>query len=101
LISLMPYCSNMSVVQHFLVKNTVPSNYMTDFNPKRTGYCGAHHRLGEVKLDLTFWPIARDRRGLNAKISVHEGGCMYDVSPSYRVCQFRELAQIRANSPLM
>jgi hypothetical protein len=40
-----------------------------------------HYGPGEVKLDLTFRPIARDLQGLNRKISVHEGCCLYDVSP--------------------
>jgi hypothetical protein len=66
------------------------------FNPIRTGYHGVHHGPGEVKLDLTFWPITRDRRGLNMKIPVHEGCCVYDVSPRYRVCPFWELALIGA-----
>ncbi len=64
------------------------------FNPKWTGYHVAHHRPGEVKLYLTFWPIVRDRWGLNWKMLVHEEGSVYDVSPRYIGCQFRELAQI-------
>ncbi len=82
------------------MKNTVPSNYLTDFNSKRTSYCGAHHGTGEVRLDLTFWSIARDWRGLNTKILVHEGGCVYDVSLRYRVCRFWELALIGAEPPV-
>ncbi len=45
--------------------------------PKRTGYHGASHGSGEVKLALTFWPIERDWRGLNTKIRVHEGCWVY------------------------
>ncbi len=62
------------------------------FNPKWTGYCGVRHEPGEVKLDLTFGLVARDRRGLNWKILGHEGGSVYDMPPCYRVCQFWELA---------
>jgi hypothetical protein len=65
-------------------------------NPKWIGYSGVRHGPGEVKLDLTLWTIARDQRGLHTKILVHEGCCVYDVSPRYRVCWFRELAQIGA-----
>ncbi len=45
-----------------------------------TGYYRARHRPGEVKLGLTFWPIARDRWGLNWKVTVHEEGSVYHVS---------------------
>jgi hypothetical protein len=34
-------------------------------NPKWTGHHEARHEPGEVKLDITFGPIARDRGGLN------------------------------------
>ncbi len=40
----------------------------TSFNPKRNGFRGVHHGPGEVKLDLTFEPKARDCRGLNWQI---------------------------------
>jgi hypothetical protein len=46
---------------------------MSYFSAKRIAYCWVRHRLGEVKLDLTFRPIVRDRQGLNAKILIHEG----------------------------
>jgi hypothetical protein len=64
--------------------------FATCFYPKRTGYRGVRHEPGEVKLALTFWPVyvARDWRGLNTKIPVHEGWCVYDVSLRYRVCRF-------------
>ncbi len=38
----------------------------------------------------------RQVRSKNTKIPVHEGCCVYDVSLRYRVCRFRELAQIGA-----
>jgi hypothetical protein len=66
------------------------------FNSKWTGFHWAHHRLGKIKVDLTFWPIARDCWGLNWKIPVHEEGSMYDVSLGYRGCWFQELPQISA-----
>ncbi len=30
-------------------------------NPKQTGYCMVHHGPGEVKWDLIFGPIVKDR----------------------------------------
>jgi hypothetical protein len=50
----------------------------------------------EVKLDLTFWPIATDRWGLNWKNQVWEEGGVYDVSPRYRGQPFRDIPQIGA-----
>jgi hypothetical protein len=42
--------------------------------------------------------MARNQWGLNPKIPVHEGCCVYDESPRYRVCRFWELVQISAAS---
>jgi hypothetical protein len=64
--------------------------------PKQAGYHGARHTLGEVKLDLTFGPIARDQRVINRGIPVLEQGCLYDVSLRYRIYRSRKLAQIGA-----
>jgi hypothetical protein len=37
------------------------------YDPKRTGKCAGLHEPGDVMLNLTFGPIARDLRGLHKK----------------------------------
>jgi hypothetical protein len=72
-----PFAQRVSIL--FRLSRQLSNNLLDHFpsmifNPKRTRYRGARHRPGEVKLDLIFLPIARDRRGLKKKILVHEGG---------------------------
>ncbi len=71
-------------------------DFSTILNPKWTVYYRARHGPGEVKLDLSFWPIAADRWGLNLKNPVHEESSLYNVSPRYIGHRFWELAQISA-----
>ncbi len=55
-------------------------------------------QTGRDKVGPHLWPIGRDWQGLNMKIPVHEGCCVYDVSPHYRVCRFWKLVQIGATA---
>jgi hypothetical protein len=64
--------STISIILHRLTLDC-----FTQLNPKWAA--GVRCRPGEVKLDLTFWPIVADRWGLNWKNPVHEESCVYDV----------------------
>jgi hypothetical protein len=59
------------------------------FNPKRTGYHGAHRRPGWGKTRPHYWPIAADQWGLNLKYPVFEESCVKDALPRYRGRRFR------------
>jgi hypothetical protein len=97
------------VFEHWLYKQSILSDhvichaesYLAEvkallINHKYTGYQVARQEPGEVKLDLNFLPKARDQHSLNWKIQGHEERSVCDVSPHYRVCQFREHTQIYA-----
>ncbi len=65
-------------------------------NSNWTGFPWPRRRPREAKLDLTFWPIARDRWGLNWRSPVYEESSVYDMSPRYRGCRFWKIPQIAA-----